>query len=59
MQRSTHVLDAPRTGSLIAYHSEQKRGMQLSLLLYDGHNLNHCMDALKGHVYDLEILEDH
>ena len=59
IQLSTRVLYDPRTGSLIAYHSEQKREMQLRLLLYDDHNPNHCMDASKKHPYDQETLDDH
>ena len=54
IQRSTRVLNAPRTDSLIVYHSEHKRDVQLLWLLHDGIVQIAPMYAFKRHPYDRE-----
>ena len=56
IQRSTRVLNVPRTGSLIAYHSEHKRDMQLLWLRHKGIVRIAPMDASKRYPYGRETL---
>ena len=56
IQHSTHVLDAPTTDSLIAYHSEKQRDVQLLCLQPDGIVQIAPMDASKRYPYERETL---